>query len=172
MSDPGSAHTQAGRTPELPLTLTVTESVQDVMVAAHVRSLASMLLVPLLVVTAVPAAVAIAVGVVPVAVLFGLLGAGYALFLSVHTRTLVRRVFPVGRVLGAEVTPEHLAVSVTGGVEVHPWSHYAKARVTEDAVLLRVRRTNLTRITTQVLPRALFRPAALSVLESSVPRWS
>jgi voltage-gated potassium channel Kch len=156
----------------LPLSLVVTEPVQERLVSANLRLVARVLLVPLLLTTVLLSAVVVTLDADLVAVLVILLGACYSLFVVVRTPVLVRRSFPIGRLLRAEVTPEHLAMAVTTGVSVVPWRRYAKLRITDDVVLLRVRGPWLKGVTTQVLPRALFRPADLALLESSVPRWS
>ena len=80
------------------------------------------------------------------------------------------RGFPVGRVLRAEVTPEHLAVSTLHGTAVLAWDGFDRIRATDHSVLLRHRRLPFGATTTTVLPLDLFRSQDILQMAAVVRR--
>ena len=80
------------------------------------------------------------------------------------------RAYPVGRVLRAEVTSEHLAVSTLHGTTVLAWNGFDRIGATDHSVLLRHRRKFLGATRTTVLPLGLFRPQDIRQMAAAVPR--
>ena len=160
--------------PVLPLSLEVTQEVQDQVVALATR----------LVTTSADFLVSFVLAV-PMVALFvafenwlwaGIAAGFYALLagpgvLGVRrTRRGLRATYAVGRTIRAAVTPEHLLFSTPLGTRQLTWSEVDAQRVTSETVLLRRRRAPLTTTRTEVLPRALFTPADLEELTRAVPR--
>lgn len=160
--------------PVLPLSLDVTQQVQDQAVAQATRLVTTSadFLVPF--VLAVPMVALFAafenwlwVGIV--GGFYALLGVPAILGLR-RTRRGLRATYAVGRTIRAAVTPAHLLFSTPLGTRQLRWSEVDARRVTPDSVLLRRRRAPLTGTRTEVLPRALFTDEALGELAAAVPR--
>ncbi len=159
--------------PGLPLALEVTPAVQEALVAAKTRVIATsadFLLVPLVTTPVVVffAAFAHSRGFMVGAVLFCLACEVPQLLWLSRSRRATRTVFPVGFTVRAEVAAEHLALANPHRTLLLPWSTYHSHRLTPRVVLLRRERGKPG--TTQVLPRALFSDDALAVLAAHVPR--
>jgi len=99
--------------------------------------------------------------------------------LALHVPAMVRfarwrkafaRAFPVGWVLRAEVTPEHLALSRLHGTAVLAWDGFDRIRATDHSVLLRHRRRPFGATTTTVLPLDLFRSQDILQMAAAVGR--
>ncbi|QIG42950.1 hypothetical protein G5V58_09415 [Nocardioides anomalus] len=86
----------------------------------------------------------------------------------VRWRRAFRAAFPIGRVLHAEVTPEHLAVETQHGTQVLAWDNFAAVSSTDHNVLLRHRRRAFGAARTTLLPLGLFRPEDIHQLAASV----
>jgi hypothetical protein len=163
----------AGPGPDLPLHLEVTPQVQDALVegATGLVLRSADFLMGFI--------VALSVTVFSLATqLWGLLVvAGFPLVLAapqvaflMSMRRKFRESFPVGFTVRAAITDEWLIVTQANGAVTHPWRDYTALRVTDDTVLLRLRRRLLAPTRTQVLPRVLFGPEELGRLEVAVPR--
>jgi hypothetical protein len=163
----------AGPGPDLPLSLEVTQAVQDAMVDRATRVVASSadFLLPYMCALAVTvlAAATQLWGVLVVTAFFLALAVPGLVGLA-RMRRRFRRIFPVGWTLRAMVTDEQLRVAQANGTVALHWDQYTGLRVIDDAVLLRLRRPLLTRTRTQVLPRALFGPEELGRLQVTVPQ--
>lgn len=159
--------------PTLPLSLDVTEQVQDALVAQATRSVvrsADFLLPYVCALAIIVLATATRLWPLLFVAAFFLLLAVPGLFGLGKTRRRFRRIHPVGSPMRGLVTPGHLTVSRRQGTVVHAWDRFTARKVTDKAVLLRIRRAPLTTTRTEVLPRALFPPGELALLKASVPK--
>ena len=159
--------------PRLPLALEVTPAVQEALVAAKTRVIATsadFLLVPLVTTPLVVffAAFAQSWRFMVGALVFCLACQVPQLLWLSRSRTAMRAVFPVGFTIRAEVGEDHLALASPHRTILLPWSSYQARRVTDRVVLLRRERGKPG--TTQVLPRALFPDDALGRVATHVPR--
>jgi hypothetical protein len=85
-------------------------------------------------------------------------------------RRRFRRLLPVGWTMRAEVTADRLFVTQANGAVTHAWRDYTALRMTDDCVLLRLRRRPFAPTRTQVLPRALFGPEEVGRLSVAVAK--
>jgi hypothetical protein len=168
----------SGPAPDLPLALDVTPQIQDTMVARRTRltlTSADFLIGPVttLASTAFPVAALAAGewawGFLMVPLLFLVLMIPSLLGIP-RIRRKVRETYPVGLELQGQVTDELLRVRTGVGTVYGPWASYTALRVSDDAVMLRLRRRVLAQTKTQILPRALFGPEELGRLEAAVPK--
>ncbi len=83
-------------------------------------------------------------------------------------RRLMRIVFPIGYTIRAEADAEHLSVTSPHRTVRVPWHAYKARRVTDRSVFLRLDRRKPGN--TQILPRELFSEEALAQMSAHVPR--
>lgn len=165
--------TQTSPAPALPLALEVTPAVQDALVAAKTRVIATsadFLLTPLVTTPVVVffAAFAHSWRFMVGAVVFCVACQVPQLLWLSRSRSSIRTVFPVGFTVRAEVTAEHLTLANPHRTMLLPWTTWQARRLTPGVVLLRQERGKPGK--TQVLPRALFSDDALARLATAVPR--
>jgi hypothetical protein len=175
---PGDIAFLVGAGEDLPLALDVTPQIQDTMVARQTRATltsADFLIGPVttLAATALPvgalAAGEWAWGFLMVPLLFLVLMIPSLLGIP-QIRRRMREIYPVGLELQGQVTEEQLRVRTGVGTVFAPWASYTALRVSDDAVMLRLRRRVLTATRIQILPLALFGPEELGRLLVAVPR--
>jgi hypothetical protein len=166
------AQTATDEPPDLPLSVEITEQIQDDLVRARRQSylwsgefgitlVTPLLLFALMVAIAEPRTTLIAVLVVSIPVALGLN----------TTRTScggLRRLFPVGHVLRAGADEDGLVLTMVHGTPRLRWSEFQAHRLRERTLELRTRKGRALRNVT--LPRDLFTPMSLQLLTLAVPR--
>jgi hypothetical protein len=169
-----SAEPASGPASALPLSLTVTEDVQQRAGAAIVRAVA------LSADALLPVVVSVAFLVLGAALRSGpwfTVGAVIAAVCALTTprgalraRSMVRASYPVGRTMRAEVTPDSMTTELDAVVLSVRWEMYDARRVTSDAVLLRRKGPFLSPDVFSVYPRDLFDDASIETLAAALPR--
>lgn len=158
----------------LPLTLAITEHVQQRTAAAITRAIgrSADVLMPVVVALGVLVLGALARSgpLIAFACVLGtvsLLGARRA---AARAQSMVRSTYPVGRTVRADVGGDSITTQLDAVIQAVRWETYGARRVTGDAVLLRRKGPFLSPDVFAVYPRELFDEEAVERLATAVPR--